>query len=210
MPAAMRAPLVTGIAAVTGLLSTAGFFIDGPLAALTMQGGFIPLRLSGDVEGFVVPVWLTPFTATLIHGDLVHLLTNLVMLVICGRAIEPVIGRGGTALLYAVGAVSGAVGQFIADPASPVPMIGASGAISAIVAVYAMLFSRNAVRALGPIPSHVIRALWLALGWTVIQVMIGLASANSAYSIAIAAHIGGFLAGLAMARPLLAWRFRKA
>jgi membrane associated rhomboid family serine protease len=72
------------------------------------------------------------------------------------------------------------------------------------------LFSRNEVKRIGPIPAHWVRALWLAVAWTGVQWMVGLASAGSGYAIAWAAHVGGFLAGLALARPLLSWRYRGA
>jgi membrane associated rhomboid family serine protease len=86
-------------------------------------------------------------------------------------------------------------------------MIGASGAISAILGAYAMMFSQSEARAFGPIPAEWVRALWLAAGWTGVQWMIGFAGAASGYSIAIAAHIGGFFAGLLLTKPLLRRRF---
>lgn len=181
-----------------------------PPGWLAEQGGFIPLRLSGGVSGFVVPALLTPFTAALIHGGLFHLMMNMLLLVICGRAVEAVLGSGALGALYVAGAIAAAIGQFVADPGSPIPMIGASGAISAVLAVYAMLFGRNEVKALGPIPAHWVRGLWLAAGWIGIQLLIGFATIGSEFQIAIAAHIGGFLIGLALARPLLAWRYRTA
>lgn len=203
------APLTNGIAIVTSLAWLIALFA-APQGWLAEQGGFIPLRFSGQVGGFVIPALLTPFTAALVHGGLFHLLMNMLMLVVCGRAVEAVLGTQALGALYIVGAVVAAAGQFVANPGSPVPMIGASGAISAVIAVYAMLFGRNEVKAIGPIPAHWVRALWLAAGWIGIQLLIGFASIGSEYQIAIAAHIGGFLAGLAMARPLLAWRYRGA
>lgn len=172
------------------------------------QGGFIPLRFAGETSGFVIPAWLTPFTATLVHGDALHIIFNLVMLVYCGRAVEQVLGALPVAVLYAAGAVAAAMAQYLVNPTSPVPMIGASGAISAILAVYALLFSRNEVKAIGPIPSHWVRALWLAAGWTGVQWLLSYATSRGSYQIATAAHVGGFLVGLALARPLLAWRYR--
>jgi membrane associated rhomboid family serine protease len=177
---------------------------------ISEQAGFIPLRLSAEAMGFAVPALLTPLTATLAHGDWIHLGFNLLMLVYCGRAVEAVLGAGPLAALYVIGAYIAAAGQFVVGPMSPVPMIGASGAISAVIAVYALLFGRNAVTRWGPIPAHWVRAIWLAVAWTAIQWMIGLVSGGGGYEIATAAHVGGFLAGLAMARPLLAWRYRGA
>jgi membrane associated rhomboid family serine protease len=195
--------IVTVIAYFAGTALTSGGFT-------TEQMGFIPLRLSGNVQGFVVPVWLTPLTCTLSHGDLVHLGFNMIMLVYCGRMVEAVLGAGALSALYLVGAYLAAAAQFLVDPGSPVPMIGASGAISAVLAVYALLFGRNDVKRWGPIPAHWVRAIWLALAWTAVQWMVGLATRGGGYQIATAAHVGGFLAGLALARPLLAWRYRGA
>jgi membrane associated rhomboid family serine protease len=206
---AKSARLTYGIAIVTAIAFIAARVI-WPTDFITEQAGFIPLRFSGVAMGFAIPAMLTPLTATLAHGDWIHLGFNMLMLVYCGRAVEMVIGPGPLAVLYVVGAYVAAAGQYVAGPASPVPMIGASGAISAVLAVYALLFGRNSVPRWGPIPAHWVRALWLALAWTAIQWMIGLVSAGDGYQIATAAHVGGFLAGLALARPLLAWRYRGA
>src|SRR3546814_8144855 len=92
-------------------------------------------------------------------------------------------------------------------PQSHVPMIGASGAISALLAVFALIFSRPQAPAIGPIPSHWVRALWLAAAWIGIQLLIGFAGGAGFGAIAIWAHVGGFVAGLILARPLLRWRF---
>jgi membrane associated rhomboid family serine protease len=209
MQAPVRAPLTSGIAVVTAAAWLLGLAF-APQGWLAEQGGFIPLRFSGQAAGFIIPAMLTPFTAALIHGGLFHLVMNMLLLVICGRAVETVLGSGALVALYLAGAVAAAAGQFVAGPGSPVPMIGASGAISAVLAVYAMLFGRNEVKPIGPIPAHWVRALWLAAGWIGVQLLIGLATIDSAFQIAIAAHIGGFLIGLALARPLLAWRYRGA
>jgi membrane associated rhomboid family serine protease len=181
-----------------------------PAAWLAEQAGFVPLRISGHFGGMLVPALLTPLSATLVHGGLLHLVMNMVSLIFCGRIVESVIGRAPIAVLYIIGAYGAAAAQFLADRASPVPMIGASGAISAVIAVYALLFSRNEVKAIGPIPSHWVRALWLALAWTVLNGLIGVTTAGGPSPVAAAAHIGGFLIGLALARPLLAWRYRSA
>ncbi len=203
------ARLTYAITALTVAAFVLGRLIWG-VDFISEQAGFIPLRLSAAAMGFAVPALLTPLTATLAHGDWIHLGFNLLMLVYCGRAVEAVLGAGPLAALYVIGAYIAAAGQFVVGPMSPVPMIGASGAISAVIAVYALLFGRNAVTRWGPIPAHWVRAIWLAVAWTAIQWMIGLVSGGGGYEIATAAHVGGFLAGLAMARPLLAWRYRGA
>ncbi len=107
-------------------------------------------------------------------------------------------------VLYLVGAYAAALAQWLAGPASPNPMVGASEAISAVIGAYALIYSRREVSAIGPIPGQLLRILWLAAGWTVIQVMIGFSGLGfgGVGSIAIWAHVGGFIAGLLMARPL--------
>ena len=89
-------------------------------------------------------------------------------------------------------------------------MIGASGALSAVVGAYALLFGQSRARAIGQFSAGVVHVVWLAAAWIGIQLMIGVAGLGGFGTIAIGAHIGGFLAGLAMARPLLLWRYRHA
>ncbi|MFM9978613.1 MAG: rhomboid family intramembrane serine protease [Sphingomonadaceae bacterium] len=203
------APVTLGLT----IVSVAAFVLARliwPADFVSEQLGFIPLRVSAAAQGFVVPLALTPLSCTLAHGDMWHLGLNMLMLVWCGRGVETVIGPWPMLVLYGVGAYLAAAAQWLVEPGSIVPMIGASGAISGVLAVYALLFGRNEVKRIGPIPAHWVRALWLALAWTGVQWMIGLATRGGGYEIATAAHIGGFLAGLALARPLLAWRYRGA
>ncbi len=75
------------------------------------------------------------------------------------------------------------------------------------------MYSAQKVKRIGPFSANVVRIAWLAAGWTLIQVMIGIATqgggADGLGQIAIGAHIGGFVAGLLLTRPLLHLRFRK-
>ena len=187
-------------------------FLSGYAGLATLMGGFIPALVPGKaiaVQGFSIPVWLTPLTCTLLHGGAVHLAFNMVMLVYCGRDTERALGPGGVAILYLVGAYAAAAGQWAQDPLSPNPTIGASGAIAAIIAAYALLYGRNRARKIGPLSASLLHALWLGAAWTVINLLIGFATLTD-QPIAIGAHIGGFLAGLLLTRPLLLWRYRRA
>lgn len=193
------------IAAVTTLAFILQGF-GGPHIAL--QAGFIPARLGADYPFTSVPFMLTPLTATLLHGGWLHLGVNLLMLVFCGRQVERGLGGLRLIVLYVLGAYGAALGHWMIEPNATGPMIGASGAISAVVASYALMFGRGQVKRIGPIPGNLVRALWLAAAWTVLQWGIGFTSAGSATPVAIAAHIGGFLTGLAVTYPLLEWRYR--
>ncbi len=202
-----RASRVTvAIAVATALAWLAQITVAGPHVVL--QGGFVPVRATEPFPFENVPFSLTPLSATLLHGGLLHLGMNLLMLVVCGRAVEQAVGGGKLLLLYAIGAYGAAAAQYFVDPVSSTPMIGASGAISAVVGTYAMLFGRQKVRSIGPIPGLVVRGLWLAAAWTVIQWGISFASAAGPFSVATAAHVGGFVTGLVMTVPLIEWRYR--
>ncbi len=110
-------------------------------AALAL--GFIPGRLSGAAVPWpALPAILTPLSATLVHSGLVHLGFNLLVFVWCGMAVERVLGMAGLIVLYLVGAYAAALTQWALDPSAMVPMIGASGAISAVIGAFALSFGR--------------------------------------------------------------------
>jgi membrane associated rhomboid family serine protease len=176
----------------------------------TIGGGFIPARLTYGNDADLAPFWLTPLTATFLHANLLHLFFNLLILVFCGRPTEAVVGTLGMAILYLVGAYAAAAAQYFADPVSVVPMIGASGAISAVLGAYAILFGRNKVKVASPRLAMLLNALWLMAAWVVLQLIVGVTFANAGIAVAIAAHIGGFAVGLILANPLLLFRYRRA
>ncbi|SOB87871.1 Membrane associated serine protease, rhomboid family [Sphingomonas guangdongensis] len=206
------APATLALAVLTALVSAA-ISIGGLEDQAAVAGGFMPLRATllaaGDGAGLVS--WLlTPLTATLIHGGVMHLAFNLITLIFCGMAVERVTGSGGALVLYLVGAYAACAAQWAAGPHSSVPMIGASGAASALVGAYALLYGRARTRDIGPVPGWLLHVLWLLAAWTVLNLAIGLLSVQAGMPIAAAAHIGGFLAGLLLCRPLLLWRWRRA
>jgi membrane associated rhomboid family serine protease len=178
-------------------------------AALSL--GFIPARLSGAVVPWVaVPAVLTPLTATLVHSGLIHLGFNLLIFVWCGSAVERVLGKSGLIILYLVGAYAAAGAQWLADPTVVEPMVGASGAISAVVGAFALSFGRAKMLTRSPRVNRWINALWLMIAWTVLQAMMGWLAGGQGYLLATPAHVGGFAAGLLLQRPLLLWRYRSA
>lgn len=188
--------------------------------AAVVSGGFWPgpqRYVYGDSGGAFLPLWLTPLTATLIHDGPIHLLFNMIILAFCGRPVESVLGPVAFILLYLLGAFAAAGAQFAVSPAAAAPMVGASGAISAIIGAYAMLFGRNKVKVSNSTLALLLNALWLMSAWVALQICIGIALAGSAFllggdgvQVAVAAHIGGFLVGLLLANPLLLFRYRKA
>ncbi len=173
--------------------------------------GVIPARLSGLIEITpAVPAWLTPLSSTLVHGGALHLALNLLMLIWCGTKVERILGAGPIIFLYLVGAYTAAIAQWLSSPVSPTPMIGASGAISAIIGAFALSFGQQKRLVSSPSLNRTLNALWLLAAWVVLQIMTGLLAGVQGFLLATPAHIGGFIAGLLLQRPLLLWRYRSA
>ena len=173
--------------------------------------GVIPARLSGLIDITpAVPAWLTPLSSTLAHGGVIHLAFNMLMLVWCGTKVERVLGSGSLVVLYVAGAYVAAIAQWLVDPVSPTPMIGASGAISAVIGAFALTFGQQKTIVGSPALNRALNALWLLAAWVVLQLMSEFLAGTKGFMLATPAHIGGFLAGLLLERPLLLWRYRKA
>lgn len=179
-------------------------------SAAALVAGFIPLRFNGAElpPGWTaVPAFLTPLSATLIHGGIAHLAVNMLVLAFIGRMCEQAIGQRNTLILYIVGAYAAAALQWLlsqprfgGDPM--VPMIGASGAIAALIAAVAILSGPGKARAIGPIPAIWVQGAWLLIAWIVLNYLLSFAFTAGGMPIAWQAHIGGFLAGLLLAWPL--------
>ena len=120
------------------------------------------------------------------------------------------LGPGGLIVLFVVGAYAAAAGQYLVEPHSLVPMIGASGAVSAVLGAYALLFGRNKVKVANPTLALWLHALWLMAAWVIMNLIVGIVMGSAGIMIAVAAHIGGFVIGLMLARPLLLFRYRNA
>ena len=198
---------IAGVTFVAWLLAVGA----GAEDSIAIWGGFIPVRVSATVGGAVfAPLALTPLTATLVHSGLAHLFLNLLIFLFCGRAVETILGMRGLIILYLVGAYAAAAAHYLANPMEATPMVGASGAISAVLGAYAMLFGRNRVKVANPTLALWLNALWLAVAWVGLQLMVGITFTTAGSRIAVMAHIGGFLVGLLLAKPLLLLRYRGA
>jgi membrane associated rhomboid family serine protease len=173
--------------------------------------GFIPLRVGMPSVPFSpVPVALTPLTATLVHSGLIHLGFNLLILAWCGNQVERVLGATGVVVLYVIGAYAAAAAQWAVSPHAGVPVIGASGAVSAVLGAYALSFGRAKAFTNNLRINRWINVVWLLAAWVVLQLMMGWIGNQQGFLLATPAHVGGFAAGLLLQRPLLLWRYRKA
>ena len=201
---------ISAVTALAWLLAALSGYSDR--AAFVM--GFIPARFSGlavlppDISA--VPAFLTPLTATLVHSGLVHLGFNLLVFVWCGSQVERVLGKTGLIMLYLVGAYASALLQWLANPVAIVPMVGASGAISAVIGAFALSFGRPKPFTNNLRVNRWINVAWLMVAWVILQVMMSWLAGGQGYLLATPAHVGGFAAGLLLQRPLLLWKYRKA
>ena len=197
------------IAIVT--VAVSALAIIGGVDYWAVFAGFIPARFTGPVElTGALPGWITPLSSLLIHGGWTHLLINMLVLLFAGSMVERVVGGSSLAFAYIVGGLAAALAQFLFDPASPIPTIGASGAISALFGLYALYFGRPKQVTQNMRLNRWIHVLWLLATWVVLQWLTGLLAGGQGVMLATPAHIGGFIAGLLLQRPLLLWKYRKA
>jgi membrane associated rhomboid family serine protease len=153
--------------------------------------------------------WVTFLTSTFLHGDFLHLGGNMLFLWIVGDNVEDVLGHLGYLAFYLLGGVLAEVPQVLLFPSSTIPGIGASGAISAVMAAYAVWFARNRIKVwylvflfpfirsgVALVPAVVAIGLWF-LG----QMLYGLLVLGQPMhgGVGYWVHVGGFLFGLAVA-----------
>ena len=175
-------------------------------AAVVSGYGLVATRLLTDPLGEA----FTIFSSMFMHGGLAHLGGNLLFLYIFGDNVEDSLGHGRYIAFYALTGIGAAAAQIATGVNSPVAMVGASGAISGVLGAYLLLHPRAAVVVLIPIGpfAHLTRApAALVLGlWFALQLVSELL-APAAAGVAFRAHLGGFVAGLALL-PLLRRRRR--
>jgi membrane associated rhomboid family serine protease len=150
------------------------------------------------------------FTSMFMHGSWLHLLGNMWFLWIFGNNVEDSMGRVRFIVFYLVSGLAAAFAQIVGNPASAIPMVGASGAISGVMGAYLVLYPRVRVFAIVPLGfflTSLALPAWVMLGyWFLIQFVSGLVSMGGEMGgVAFWAHIGGFVAGLVLiklfARP---------
>jgi membrane associated rhomboid family serine protease len=179
--------------------------------AIVFEFGATPCRLTGacSVPGeFPSPI-ATVFTSMFLHGGLLHVGGNMLYLWIFGDNVEDTLGHGRYLALYVAAGVAAAAAQVAVHPRSSVPMIGASGAVSGVLGAYLLLFPFAGVHMLLVFGFFVRVVRWPALAvlgfWIIIQALSGFLTFSAAAwgggeagGTAWFAHIGGFLAGMAL------------
>jgi membrane associated rhomboid family serine protease len=168
-----------------------------PVICQGLANGHVEL-IKGDPQA-VRPVWLTIYTSMFLHDGIAHIGFNMLYLWIFGNNIEDALGKVRFLLLYFASGTAAGLAQVLSDPGSPVPMLGASGAIAGVLGAYYILYPQARVLTLVlPIFVLELRA-WFVLGaWFVLQFVQGFYGSGTqpGGGVAIFAHIGGFVAGV--------------
>jgi membrane associated rhomboid family serine protease len=188
------------------------------LVAVNALVFLLQLTLSpSDVERFAFAFGLVPahfslvslFTSMFIHGGLVHVGGNLLYLWIFADNIEDRLGHGRFLVFYLATGVAAALAQTAMDPASTIPMVGASGAIAGVLGGYFVLYPQSRVLTLFPFPVMLfeIPAFFFLGLWFLVQFVSGLGSLASSSGgppggVAFWAHVMGFVAGAVLIRPM--------
>jgi len=153
------------------------------------------------------PFWITTLSSMFMHGGWMHLLGNMLFLWIFGDNVEHAMGSLRFLVFYLVCGIVATLAHILTGPSSEIPSLGASGAISGVLGAYIVLFPKQRVRVLVGRRVTQMPALAVIGMWIVLQFINGIGSmAQTAETggVAYAAHVGGFVAGLA-----LVWVFRK-
>lgn len=197
-----RTPIVNYLLIAINVLVFLWMFLNaGRIEQIFYQYALIPAKLGdgispGDVSSFL--------TSMFMHGGWMHLLGNMLYLWIFGDNIEDRLGHIGYLLFYLAGGLAAAILQILINPSSTIPMVGASGAIAAVLGAYLVMYPHSRVYTFIPIgyfarlrllPAIVVLGMWFLL-----QLFSGLGSlgAPDQGGTAYFAHIGGFVFGLAM------------
>ena len=165
--------------------------------------GAIPAVLTGDVrldpQLVRVPAWLSVFTSMFVHGGWFHLAGNMLYLWIFGDNVEDAFGHLRFAAFYAACGAMAVAAQVMPDPHSQVPMVGASGAVSGVLAAYLLLYPRARVLVAIPLGFYLdvrrLPAVIVLVLWFVIQLASSLLG-DGREGVAFRAHVGGFVAGM--------------
>ena len=196
-------PVVTLFLIVVNLVAYIGYtsVLDGDAALGNFYADWamIPARISSG-NGYY-----TLITSIFMHGGLLHLGGNILFLWVFGDNLEDELGHIGFLFFYLTCGIIASVAQIAAAPYSPIPTVGASGAIAGVMGGYLLLFPRARVDIIlilivffkvFPVPA------WVALGfWFALQLFAGFGSDASGGGVAYWAHAGGFVAGFLLVLP---------
>jgi len=170
--------------------------------------GFVPARFFAQQaeNGLNLSGFLPVFSSMFLHGNLLHLISNMWFLWIFGDNVEDCMGHGRYLLFFLLCGIASVAAQAISNPHSSIPMIGASGAISGVLGAYFLTYPQARILTLLPIfiliyivelPAYFFLGFWFILQF-VEGSLDALNSQQAIGGVAFWAHVGGFVAGVAL------------
>ena len=178
--------------------------VPGEITHMAPVGLAVPLGrgLACVVDNDAINL-LTPLISIFLHGSWMHLLGNMLFLWVFGRNIEDRMGHGRYLAFYLICGIAAGLAQVFSDPTSPVPTVGASGAISGVMGAFLILYPNVRVKMFFFIILADVRAWLVLIYWFLLQLFEGLATAGTmrdeiSGGVAVWAHVGGFLAGVVL------------
>lgn len=190
------------------------------LAATVCDLGMVPGELTHRAPlGFAIPIGagmacvvdnqpiniLTPLISIFLHGGWEHIIGNMLFLWTFGDNVEDAMGSGRYLAFYLICGLAAAAAHVTAEPASPVPTVGASGAISGVMGAYLILYPNAPVRMFFIIFLVRVRAWLVLVYWFLLQVLEGVSQIGPmrpdiSSGVAVWAHVGGFVAGVLLVK----------
>jgi membrane associated rhomboid family serine protease len=210
------ATFVLIVANVAMWILVQGMGAEPSLSRSVCELGLIPGDYLGRLpEGYSVPMgqatmcvigeqrtWFTPLTSMFLHGGWFHLIGNMWFLWVFGNNVEDSMGHARYLGFYLLCGLAAAAAQAFVNPSSPIPMVGASGAISGVMGAYIVLYPRVRVHMLvflGIFITRIVVPAYLMLGyWFLLQIIGGGLTSGEGGGVAFWAHAGGFIAGAAL------------
>jgi membrane associated rhomboid family serine protease len=211
----LATPVVTLLliaANVVFWFSVQGMGAEPNLSRSVCELGLIPGEFLGLLpEGFRLPMsqstvcvmtgdrsWVTPLSSMFLHGGWFHLIGNMWFLWVFGNNVEDSMGHGRYLFFYILCGLAAAAAQTLVNPSSPIPMVGASGAISGVMGAYVVLYPKVRVHmlvVLGIFITRIVVPAYLMLGYWFLLQLVGGGLAQGEGGVAFWAHAGGFVAG---------------
>lgn len=185
-----------------------GYLLGNYMDLFIFRYGLIPANVFSSYTDADLADRIYPFlTSMFLHGGWLHLIGNMLFLYIFGDNVEGRMGHFRYLVFYIVCGLIAAVFQFVTNIHSVIPMVGASGAISGVLGAYMTFYPRSRILTLVPVFFfiqfiHIPAAVFIFI-WFILQFLSGLGTLNApkeSGGIAFWAHIGGFVAGLLLAR----------
>jgi rhomboid family protein len=195
---------------LSGIITTFGL-VPARFPVVLLNQGYVPWDLIYPMQArFINPLqaFLPVFTSMFLHASWPHVLFNMLTLYIFGDNVEDSLGHFRYIVLYLVSGVAAMAVHTLFNLYSTVPTVGASGAIAGVMGAYFLLYPRAKVLTIVPFFFMWFMWLpaWIVLGYFFVgQFLLGAASSiavrgGSAGGVAVWAHVGGFLAGMAMVK----------